>query len=70
MVRQKLCEIVMSSLRRILECGPAPFVLCINIRTMLNKQTCDIKVPIICRGVQRRIAVVVPGIHVSTVFEQ
>ena len=70
MVRQKLCEIVISTPRRILECGPALIVLCIYIRTILNKQACDIRVPMICREMQRRIAVVVPGIHVGTVFEQ
>ena len=70
MVRQKLCEIVISIPRRILECGPALVVLCIYIHTMLNKQACDIKVPTICREMQRRIAAVVPVIHVGTVFEQ
>jgi hypothetical protein len=35
------------SLRRNLKCSPALVVLCIDIRTMLNKRACDIEAPTI-----------------------
>ena len=47
MVRQEIREIAISSLRRNLKCSPALAIFCIDIRTTLNKQACDFKVPTI-----------------------
>jgi hypothetical protein len=44
-VRQKLRDIVMSSLPRNLKCSPALVVLCVDISRLLNKRECDIEAP-------------------------
>lgn len=55
MVRQHLCNIVISILRRNVKCGPALVVLCIYVRTMLNKQACDLEAPTLYCANQWRV---------------
>ena len=69
-VRQYPCDIVISSLRRNLKGARAPAILYIYIRTMLDKQAYDLQQPTLYCAKQWRVAVVVLGIYIGTVFEQ
>ena len=61
---------MISSLRRSLKRGPTIIVRRIYIRTMFNKQTCDLEVPTLYCAEQWRVAAVVPGIEIGAVSEQ